>query len=90
MSSVRASSAEVRKLASALKRYKEESKQAKKRVESAIRAANWHDKKIEQFEARYKDYSRQVDRFMAGQVDEMLKSLNELARRLEEIERMRM
>lgn len=90
MSDVNASSKDVRKLASALKQYKEESKQVGRRVDGAIRSANWRDRNKDQFEARYRDFTKQMDRFMSTQVDEMVKSLNNLAQKLEEIERMRM
>ena len=90
MGHVDASSADVRKLASALKRYKDETTQVGRRVDGAIRAASWRDSKKDQFEARYRDFSKQMDRFMSSQVDDMVRSLNELAKKLEEIERMRM
>ena len=90
MSEVNASSADVRKLASALKQYQEETKQVGWRVDGAIRSANWHDKKKEQFEIRYRDFTKQIDRFMSTQVEGMIRSLNDLARKLEDIERMRM
>lgn len=90
MGQVDASSADVRKLASALKQYKEETKQVGRRVDGAINSANWRDSKKDQFEARYRDFTKQMDRFMTSQVDDMIRSLNDLARRLEEIERMRM
>ncbi|HSL73888.1 MAG TPA: hypothetical protein VK853_05460 [Ilumatobacteraceae bacterium] len=90
MSEVNASSADVRKLAAALKQYKEETKQVGRRVDGAIRSANWHDKNKDQFETRYRDFTRQIDRFMSTQVEDMVRSLNDLARKLEDIERMRM
>jgi uncharacterized protein YukE len=90
MSQVNASSADVRKLASALKQYRDETKKVGRRVDSAINSANWRDAKKDQFEARYRDFSKQIDRFMSAQVDDMVRSLNDLARKLEEIERMRM
>ena len=82
MFDVKASSKDVRRLATSLKRYQDEIKQASKAVEKAIGAANWHDKQ--------KDHNKQVNRFVTDQVNEMIKSLNALASKLEEIERMRM
>jgi len=90
MSDVHANSADVRKLAAALTRYKEEQKQTTSKVRSAINSANWRDSKKEQFEAKFRDFTKQLDRFMSTGVDDMVKSLNDLARKLEEIERMRM
>jgi uncharacterized protein YukE len=90
MFDVKASSKDVRRLATSLKRYQDEIKQASKAVEKAIGAANWHDKQKDQFVARYQDHNKQVNRFVTDQVNEMIKSLNALASKLEEIERMRM
>lgn len=90
MSQVNASSADVRKLASALKQYKDETKQVGRRVDGAINSANWQDSKKDQFVSRYRDFNKQIDRFMSAQVDDMIRSLNDLARKLDEIERMRM
>lgn len=90
MRQVDASSADVRKLASALKQYRDETKQVSRRVDGAINAANWRDGRKDQFEARYRAFAKQIDGFMASQVDDMIRSLNDLARKLEEIERMRM
>ena len=49
MFDVKASSKDVRRLATSLKRYQDEIKQASKAVEKAIGAANWHDKQKDQF-----------------------------------------
>lgn len=90
MNDVNASSVDVRRLGAALRRYEQDVKQVSRRVEGAIRAANWHDRKKEQFEIRYRDFQKGVDRFMSSQVQEMVRSLNDLAQKLEEIERMKM
>ena len=90
MSQINARSTDVLKLAGALKRYQQDQKQVTKQVSSAISSANWQDKKKEEFEARFKDHSRQLERFVTSQVDEMVKSLNELARKLQDIEQMKM
>lgn len=90
MFDVKASSTDVRKLASSLKKYQEEMKQASQAAQKAISAANWHDKNKDQFVARFQDHNKQVNRFVNDQVNEMLKSLSLLASKLEEIERMRM
>lgn len=90
MSDVNASSADVRRLADALRRYEEDVKQVSRRVDGSIRSANWRDKKKEQFEARFRDHQKQIDRFMSSQVQDMVRTLNDLARKLEEIERMKM
>jgi len=90
MFDVKASSKDVRKLSSSLKRYQDEMKQASKSVERAIGAANWHDRQKDQFVARFQDHNKQVNRFVNDQVNEMVKVLNALASKLEEIERMRM
>ena len=85
-----ANPADVRKLASALKKYQNEVKAASRGVQKALASANWHDSQKERFEQRYKDLQRSVDRFTNDEVTQMVKTLNELARRLDDIRRMRM
>lgn len=87
---VNASPGDVKKLAAALTRYQRDVGAAGKAVQGALNSANWHDRQKDQFEARYRDLQKTLDRFMSTEVQEMVKSLNELARRLEEIRSMRM
>ena len=63
---------------------------AGKQVQSALGAANWHDKQKASFETRYLELQKAIDRFMSGEIQTMVKSLNELARRLDDIRSMRM
>lgn len=88
MSSVNASSGEVRKLAAALKRYQNEVTQASRAAQKAVGSAALKDAQKQKFDARFRDHSKQVNRFFTGDLDEMIKYLNELARKLEDIERM--
>jgi len=81
---------DVRKLASALGAYKTDVTAASKKVRSALASANWNDKRKTQFEARLADHQKSLDRFVSGEVDQMVKSLNELARRLDDIRNLRM
>ena len=90
MFDVQASSREVRQLASGLKRYQNEMKQATQAAQKAIAAADWHDKQKDQFVARFRDHNKQVNRFVDDQVNDMVKLLGQLASKLEEIERMKM
>jgi chromosome segregation ATPase len=87
---VNASPADIRKLASALNAYRQEVTAASKKVRSAIGSANWHDGRKAQFEARYQDLQKRIDTFMSGEVDHMVKTLNDLARRLEDIRSLRL
>jgi hypothetical protein len=87
---VNASPEDVKKLAAALTKYQAEVSSAGKRVQGALNSANWHDRQKDQFEGRLKDLQKTLDRFMSSEVQAMTKSLSELARRLEEIKRMRM
>ena len=80
----------MRKLATSLKRYQDEMRQASKSVEKAIAAANWHDRQKDQFVSRFHDHNKQVNRFVNDQVNEMVKWLTALASKLEDIERMKM
>jgi hypothetical protein len=90
MSQVNASSQDVKRLAGSLKRYQDEMKQASQAAQKAIDAAHWHDKQKDKFVAGFQDHRKQVNRFVNDQVNDMIKSLNLLASKLEEIERMRM
>lgn len=90
MFDVKASSKDVKKLASSLKKYQADMKQAAQAAQKAIGAANWDDKQKNQFVARFQDHNKQVSRFVNDQVNEMIKHLNVLASKLEEIERMKM
>lgn len=87
---VHASPEDVKKLAAALTSYQKDVVAAGKRVQSALGSANWHDRRKDQFESRYRDLQKTLDRFMANEVQDMVKSLSELARRLEDIRSMRM
>ena len=87
---VHASAADLRKLASALNSYKQDVASASKKVQGALGSANWHDSRKAQFESRYRDLQKRVDGFMSGEVDSMMKALNELAHRLDDIRNVRM
>ncbi len=87
---VNASPADVRKLATALGTYRHEVVSASKMVRGALGSANWNDSRKVQFEARYQDLQKRIDGFMTGEVDEMIKQLNDLARRLDEIRNIRL
>lgn len=80
----------VRKLASALTKYQQEVAQASRSVQRALASANWNDRQKQQFEQRYQDLQRSIDRFMSAEVQAMVKSLHVLAQRLDDIRRMRM
>lgn len=87
---VNASPADVRKLATALGSYQREVVAASNKVRGALGSANWHDSRKSQFETRYQDVQKRIDSFMSGEVDQMIKQLNELARRLDEIRNIRL
>ncbi|HTT52029.1 MAG TPA: hypothetical protein VMH35_11570 [Streptosporangiaceae bacterium] len=88
--SVNASPEDVRKLAAALGTYKQEVSAAARRVQGALSSANWHDPQKAKFEARYRDLQRSINGFMNGEVDAMIRNLNELARKLAEIKAMKL
>lgn len=87
---VNASPTDVRKLATALGTYKQEVGAASKKVRGALGSASWHDSRKSQFEARFQDLQKRIDGFLSGEVDQMIKQLNDLARRLDEIRHIRM
>lgn len=82
---VHASPRDIRKLAASLALFKKDVAQAGVKVRGALNSANWHDQRKAQFEQRYRDLQAQIDRFMTGEVDAMIKSLNQLAVKLEDI-----
>ena len=87
---VNASPADIRKLAAALGSYKQEVAAASRKVRGALASANWHDSRKAQFDSRYQDLQKRIDSFMSGEVDQMVKTLNDLAHRLDEIRNIRM
>lgn len=87
---VHARPADVKRLADALTTYQTDVAVAARKVQGALNAADWHDRQKDAFEARYRDLQKSIDRFLSGEVATMVKSLKELARRLEEIRSMRM
>ncbi len=87
---VNASAADVRRFAAALNAYRQEVLAASKKVRAALGSASWNDSRKAQFEARYQDHKKRIEGFMSSEVDQMLKALNDLARRLDEIRGIRM
>ena len=87
---VNANPEDVRKLASALGVYQQEVVASSKRVRGALNSARWHDRQKDAFETRFQQLQASIDRFMNSEVQAMVKSLNELARRLDEVRNMRM
>lgn len=87
---VDASPTDLRKLAAALVRYKKDVSDASARVRGALKAANWNDARKAQFEAGLQDLQGRTDRFLSAEIDEMVKRLNDLARRLDDIREIRM
>lgn len=88
--SVNARPDDVRKLASALNAYRQDVATASRSVQRALASAHWHDGQKDRFEARYRDLQKTVDRFLDNEVSTMVKTLNELARKLDDIKAMRM
>ena len=74
---------DVRKLAKALQQFEQRVNDANKQAQRAIDQANWHDGQKDRFAARYREFHRQTNNFVAGQVRDFVKSLNSLAADLE-------
>ncbi len=87
---INASPSDIRKLAGALTVYQKEVASASKKVRSALAAANWHDSNKRQFEARLTDTDKKLNAFLSSDVEQMVESLNELARKLDDIRGVRM
>jgi hypothetical protein len=87
---VNADPADIRKLAAALESYRRQVTEAGSSARKALDAAHWHDRQKQAFEARYRDLQRHLDSFMSTEVATMVRTLNELARKLDDIKRMRM
>jgi uncharacterized protein YukE len=74
---------DVRKLARALQQFEQKVNDANKQAQRAIDQANWHDSQKDRFASRYKEFHKQTNNFVAGQVRDFVKSLNSLAADLE-------
>lgn len=85
-----ASPQDIRRLATSLTRYKQEVSVASKQVQGALNQADWHDRRKDQFETTYRDLQKKIESFMSGEVDQMIKGLNQLASKLEDIQNVRM
>lgn len=85
-----ASPQDIRRLATSLTRYKQEVSAASKQVQGALNQADWHDRRKDQFETTYRDLQKKIESFMSGEVDQMVKGLNQLASKLEDIQNVRM
>jgi hypothetical protein len=80
---------DVKKLASALRKYEEEVMAASRKALQAIERANWQDRQKQQFASSYRDFHRQTEHFVRGRVRDFVKSLNSLADDLERAKRHR-
>jgi hypothetical protein len=80
---VHADPGDVRKLAHELEQFRQRVRDVSKQAQQAIDRANWHDSQKENFASRYRDFHRQTDRFVDGQVSDFVKSLRALAQDLE-------
>ena len=87
---INANPEDVRKLASALTQYQKDVASQSSRVRAALRSAEWEDARKAQFEASLQDLQRSIDRFLISEVEQMVRRLNELARRLEDVRDVRM
>lgn len=87
---VNANPNDIRKLATALAAYKKQVETASKQVQGALNAAHWHDPQKDKFEAHYKDLQRSINGFLNGEVEQMVKSLNQLAQKIAEIQAIRL
>lgn len=80
---------DVRKLARELQQFERKVTEVSRQAQRAIDRANWHDSQKDRFAARYKDFHRQTNSFVAGQVRGFVKSLNALASDLDRAKRHR-
>lgn len=87
---VNASPDDVRRLAGALRNYQQQVANASRSVQKALASANWNDRQKQRFESRYRELQKSIDRFMNDEVVSMVSTLNELARKLDDIKQMRM
>ena len=74
---------DVKKLARALEEFERRVLETAKQTQKAIDQANWKDGQKDRFEARYRDFHRQTQSFVGGQVKDFVKQLNGLAHDLE-------
>lgn len=76
---------DVRKLAHALDQFAQQMRDANKQARRAVDAAQWNDRRKDQFLARYSDFGKRLDGFVSGEIRDMVKSLNALAVDLERV-----
>lgn len=74
---------DVRKLAKSLEQFEQRVLDVAKQTQKAIDQANWKDGQKDRFESRYRDFHRQTQHFVGGQVKDFVKQLNALAYDLE-------
>ena len=74
---------DVKKLAKALEQFEQRVLDISKQTQKAIDQANWKDGQKDRFESRYRDFHRQTQNFVGGQVKDFVKQLNALAHDLE-------
>jgi hypothetical protein len=80
---VHADPADLRKLAKALEQFDQRVLEIAKQTQKAIDGTNWKDAQKDRFEARFRDFHRQTQRFVGGQVKDFVKQLNAHASDLE-------
>lgn len=81
---------DVRKLARALEQFAPKVQQTTKEARKAIDAAHWHDKRKDEFKARFADFERKTNRVVENDIREMTKYLHGLAAKLEQVQSHRM
>lgn len=87
---VDASPEDVRNLARALDQYRKQIQGAGRGVRGALSKARWNDARKAQFETRLLDLQKRLDGFADSEVEQMIRTLHELARRLDDAGAVRM
>lgn len=90
MPDVNVSADDLRKLSSALRQYETRVKEASRALEGSLRSLPWNDPQKVKFESRLREFHRQVERFMASEVDAMSKAANDMARKVDDLRNTRM
>jgi hypothetical protein len=73
----------LRDLARELRRFQESVQQASKQAHNALARAPWNDGQKQRFVARFNELDKTNRRFLEGEMAQMVKSLEELAQRIE-------
>lgn len=76
---------DLRSLARELERFGQQTKDLCKQTQRSLDRCRWNDRQKQQFEQRFREAQRQLERFSSQEVAQMVKALNAHASDLERV-----